>query len=122
MAAADAAACGKRDRLDRHMAAAAPLGAPAGTRFLPLVFEVHGGCTGDTAREIRHLLNAWSEQNGYDETRCAVNRHAWRYYIACMLHARSRRPGAGALARRAYGCLWLSPRLARGHASSRRLE
>ena len=21
----------------------------------------------------------------YDETRCAVNRHAWRYYIACML-------------------------------------
>ena len=50
-----------------------------------LVFEVHGGCTGDTAREIRHLLNAWSEQNGYDETRCAVNRHAWRYYIACML-------------------------------------
>ena len=85
MAAADAAACGKRDRLDRHMAAAAPVGAPAGTRFLPLVFEVHGGCTGDTAREIRHLLNAWSEQNGYDETRCAVNRHAWRYYIACML-------------------------------------
>ena len=64
---------------------AAPLGAPAGTRFLPFVFEVHGGCTGDTAREIRHLLNAWSEQNGYDETRCAVNRHAWRYYIACML-------------------------------------
>ena len=61
------------------------VGAPAGTRFLPLVFEVHGGCTGDTAREIRHLLNAWSEQNGYDETRCAVNRHAWRYYIACML-------------------------------------
>ena len=59
--------------------------APAGTRFLPLFFEVHGGCTGDTAREIRHLLNAWSEQNGYDETRCAVNRHAWRYYIACML-------------------------------------
>ena len=85
MAAADAAACGKRDRLDRHMAAAAPVGAPAGTRFLPFVFEVHGGCTGDTAREIRHLLNAWSEQNGYDETRCAVNRHAWRYYIACML-------------------------------------
>ena len=40
------------------------------------VFEVHGGCTGDTAREIRHLLNAWSEQSGYDETRCAVNRHA----------------------------------------------
>ena len=79
MAAADATACGKRDRLDRHMAAAAPVGAPAGTRFLPLVFEVHGGCTGDTAREIRHLLNAWSEQNGYDETRCAVNRHAWRY-------------------------------------------
>ena len=38
------------------------------------------------------------------------------------LHARPRRPGAGALARRAYGCLWLSPRLARGHASSRRLE
>ena len=38
------------------------------------------------------------------------------------LHARSRRPGAGALARRAYGCLWLSPRLARGHTSSRRLE
>ena len=67
------------------MAAAAPVRAPAGTRFLPLVFEVHGGCTGDTAREIRHLLNAWSEQNGYDETRCAVNRHAWRYYIACML-------------------------------------
>ena len=85
MAAADATACGKRDRLDRHMAAAAPVGAPAGTRFLPLVFEVHGGCTGDTAREIRHLLNAWSEQNGYDETRCAVNRHAWRYYNACML-------------------------------------
>ena len=54
-------------------------------RFLPFVFEVHGGCTDDTAREIRHLLNAWSEQNGYDETRCAVNRHAWRYYIACML-------------------------------------
>ena len=26
-----------------------------------------------------------SEQNGYDETRCAVNRHAWRYYIACTL-------------------------------------
>ena len=77
MAAADAAACGKRDRLDRHMAAAAPVRAPAGTRFPPLVFEVHGGCTGDTAREIRHLLNAWSEQNGYDETRCAVNRHAW---------------------------------------------
>ena len=46
---------------------------------------MHGGCTGDTAREIRHLLNAWSEQNGYDETRCAVNLHAWRYYIACML-------------------------------------
>ena len=85
MAAADAAACGKRDRLDRHMAAAAPVGAPAGTRFLPLVFEVHGGCTGDTAREIRHLLNAWYEQDGYNETRCAVNRHAWRYYIACML-------------------------------------
>ena len=83
------------------MAAAAPVGAPAGTRFLPLVFEVYGGCTSDTAREIRHLLNAWSEQNGYDETRCAVNRYAWRYYIACMLHARSRRPGAGAQARRA---------------------
>ena len=48
MAAADAAACGKRDRLDRHMAAAAPVGAPAGTRFLPLVFEVHGGCTDGT--------------------------------------------------------------------------
>ena len=89
MAAADAAACGKRDRLDRHMAAAAPLGAPAGTRFLPFVFEVHGGCTADTAREIRHLLNAWSEQNGYDETRCAVNRHAWRYFIACTLVCRS---------------------------------
>ena len=59
--------------------------AAAGARFLPFVFEVHGGCTGDTAREIRHLLNAWSERNGYDETRCAVNRHAWRYYIACML-------------------------------------
>ena len=25
------------------------------------------------------------EQNGYNGTRCAVNRHAWRYYIACML-------------------------------------
>ena len=36
-------------------------------------------------REIRHLLNAWSEQHGYDEARCAVNRHTWRYYIACML-------------------------------------
>ena len=34
-------ACDKRDRLDRHMAAAAPVGAPAGTCFLPLVFEVH---------------------------------------------------------------------------------
>ena len=79
------------------------------------------GCTGDTAREIRHLLNAWSEQNGYDETRCAVNRHAWQYYIACML-AHAVRSGAGALARRAYGCLWLSPRLARGHASSRGLD
>ena len=67
MAAADATACGKRDRLDRHMAAAAPVGAPAGTRFLPFVFEVHGGCTNDTAREIRHLLNAWSEHSGYDE-------------------------------------------------------
>ena len=90
------AACGKRDRLDRHMAAAAPVGAPAGTRFLPFVFEVHGGCTGDTAREIRHLLNAWSEQNGYDETRCAVNRHAWRYYIACAcLLTPSRRRCAG---------------------------
>ena len=91
MAAADAAACGKRDRLDRHMAAAAPVGAPAGTRFLPFVFEVHGGCTGDTAREIRHLLNAWSEQNGYDETRCAVNRHAWRYYIAAATSRHSSR-------------------------------
>ena len=67
------------------MAAAAPVGAPAGTRFLPFVFEVHGGCTDDTAREIRHLLNAWSEHSGYDETRCAANRHAWRHYIACML-------------------------------------
>ena len=38
------------------------------------------------------------------------------------LHARSRCPGAGSLARRAYGCLWLSPRLPRGHASSRSLE
>ena len=85
MAAADAKACSKRDRLDRHMAAATPIDAPAGTRFLPFVFEVHGGCTRDTARETRHLVNAWSEQNGYDETRCAVNRHAWRYYIACVL-------------------------------------
>ena len=59
------------------------------TRFLPFVFEVHGGCTGDTAREIRHLLNAWSEQNGYDETRCAVNRHAWR--PACLLTLSRRR-------------------------------
>ena len=58
MAAADATACSKRDRLDRHMAAAAPIGAPAGTRFLPFVFEVHSGCTDDTARENRHLLNA----------------------------------------------------------------
>ena len=64
MASADAKACGKRDRLDRHMAAPAPVGAPDETRFLPFVFEVHGGCTHDTAREIRHLLNAWSEQNG----------------------------------------------------------
>ena len=55
------------------------------TRRLCQSGGVHGGCTDDTAREIRHLLNAWSEQNGYDETRCAVNRHAWRYYIACML-------------------------------------
>ena len=47
------------------------------------IFGVHVDT--NTAREIRHLLNAWSEQNGYDETRCAVNRHAWRYYIACML-------------------------------------
>ena len=48
---------------------------------------MHGGCIDDTAWEIRHLLNAWSEQSGYDETRCAANRHAWRYYIyiACML-------------------------------------
>ena len=58
------------------MAAAAPLRAPAGTRFLPLVFEVHGGCTADTAREIRHLLNAWSEQNGYDETVAAAREPA----------------------------------------------
>ena len=34
MAAAEAMSCGKRDRLDRHMAAAVPVGAPAGTRFL----------------------------------------------------------------------------------------
>ena len=52
------------DARTRIGTAAAPVGAPAGTRSLPLVFEVHGGCTGDTAREIRHLLNAWSEQNG----------------------------------------------------------
>ena len=45
---------------DIYMAAAAPVGAPAGTRFLPFVFEVHGGCTDDAKREIRHLLSAWS--------------------------------------------------------------
>ena len=59
------------------------VGYPAGNRNRESVSRrVHGGCTNDTAREIRHLLTAWSEQNGYDETRCAVNRHAWRYHIA----------------------------------------
>ena len=89
----------------------------------PFVFEVHGGCTGDTAREIRHLLNAWSEQNGYDETRCAANRHAWRYCIACMLAHAAQAQGRWLAEPKliAYGCLWLSPRLARGHASCCRL-
>ena len=44
-----------------------------------------------------------------------------RVAVLHRLHARTRRPSASALACWAYGCLRLSPRPPRGHASSRRL-